>query len=428
MFSQSFLPARSDNMKKFVMKIFVWLQSLLLLDVFAVVIGKDFYCSKDINGFRIENATLTQNDRIIFILNGTDENLEQITIHSSHFEGFSTANIGLDYTQRRHVELVNCSGLKTSKNISFDKYVDEISITDSDIETVDGDYFTNNRLISLKLNNNLIKTVDKNAFTHLVGVERIDLKSNQITSLDDETFKACQTLKLLVLSSNQITQISSTLFSENHNLRELKIASNEIIAVQKGSFSNLKSLHKLDLTGNVCIAEETIINQGELIATKLSRKLKSCYIGYEQILSVEKTMNAAISRLLKENDDLRNALEEKFNSLSARFDLSIIQPDSSSKATSDEVNINHDDLRDNEPVSSRPQQSPIKSSDTPTVIHSQESRTHYWLISVIVSLGLSLVVLLILYAKLYAVIRKLLATKLEKQVKRAKSEVSINAS
>lgn len=103
-------------------------------------------------------------------------------------------------------------------------------------------------LTVLRLNENILHTIDPLAFNGLINIYEINLNSNAIEELDPYTFKELEQLKKLRLANNKLEIIENGLLP--NTLTVLNLNSNQLQQISNNYFSNLKYLKYLDLSNN----------------------------------------------------------------------------------------------------------------------------------------------------------------------------------
>lgn len=102
----------------------------------------------------------------------------------------------------------------------------------------------------LRLEQNNIGSIPKNAFAKLKWLRRIDLSNNKIRVIPDDTFNGLPRLTSLVLYGNQIERISGSSFYDLPALQLLLLNSNKIRCIHPNAFNRLEVLHLLSLYDN----------------------------------------------------------------------------------------------------------------------------------------------------------------------------------
>ena len=113
-------------------------------------------------------------------------------------------------------------------------------------------------LKSLCISENLIETIEPNAFIGLISLETLDLKENKILSLPGDILMHVKCLINLHLGSNTLTYLEKDLFISTPNLTTLTLPHNQFVGFNSSTFEPLlSSLKSLDIAGNnlVCNCE-----------------------------------------------------------------------------------------------------------------------------------------------------------------------------
>jgi len=91
-------------------------------------------------------------------------------------------------------------------NFRFDRYVQNLDISDNGIEFLNKTSLRDLGVISLvQLNasRNYIREIDEEAFLGQSKLQRVDLSSNSLMNIEPKTFIRNSSLEILSLSSNQ---------------------------------------------------------------------------------------------------------------------------------------------------------------------------------------------------------------------------------
>ena len=105
---------------------------------------------------------------------------------------------------------------------------------------------------------NLIETIEPNAFIGLNSLERLDLKEKKILSLPGDILMHMKCLINLHLGSNTLSYLEKDLFISTPNLTTLTLPHNQFVGFNSSTFEPLhSSVKSLDIAGNnlVCNCE-----------------------------------------------------------------------------------------------------------------------------------------------------------------------------
>ncbi|KAL5010166.1 hypothetical protein ScPMuIL_012471 [Solemya velum] len=108
----------------------------------------------------------------------------------------------------------------------------------------------NNSITQLWLSHNRLRKLTENMFQRLTSLLALYLDSNQIVAIDDKTFENNGRLVSLFLNANRLTRITRRIFSEMRNLTDLNLSWNRIRFIEDGSFAALTKLRSLTLSSN----------------------------------------------------------------------------------------------------------------------------------------------------------------------------------
>lgn len=147
--------------------------------------------------------------------------------------------------------------------------------------------FNGLNIVLINLGNNLIKTIEEDAFDDMPYLYSVDLAGNRLTVVNANWFQNTPTLTMLLLSNNQIEVISSEDFKymtqkrsvlnlNNNNIKEIDekafenfqvfsriwLENNQIQTVPFTLLPNSNHTFELSLRGNsiLCIADEILHN------------------------------------------------------------------------------------------------------------------------------------------------------------------------
>lgn len=220
-----------------------------------------------------------------FQSNVTLNSIVALKLQNIHFINFSIKSSFYKLDHLKQVVINNCSGLKLLEDIEFDRKLETLEVTNCNVEEAGENSLRNLlRLVTLKLNNNLISALHENVF-ELSKVETIDLSFNHISWLPERIFHNCVNLRYLKLSTNFIREISATLFVKNKNIVEIILTNNRVLAIERSDALPFKLLKKLDLRGNFCCSEVFNINNSAYL-NRMYKNLALCYANHEMLLHI----------------------------------------------------------------------------------------------------------------------------------------------
>lgn len=105
-------------------------------------------------------------------------------------------------------------------------------------------------LVHLRLRDNIIGTVDEDAFAGLEALENLDVSDNRLTQLPDATLTHLSSLQTLNLSGNQLKILGARWFEALGRLRELDVSRNGLTKAASGALQPLPGLSVLRLAEN----------------------------------------------------------------------------------------------------------------------------------------------------------------------------------
>jgi Leucine-rich repeat (LRR) protein len=239
----------------------------------------------------------------------SDNNLTEIGC--LYFQGLiELINLDLNYNKIRSI----CTN-KTNSSSAFtqNELLEYIDMGNNYLESIEVGVFDG--IVELKylyLQNNFIKSLNKNAFRNLLKLESLDLSNNFILNIQQQTFFGLDNLKSLFLTNNFINEMESESFSKfgvlnqldlSHNritnltggifkglfkLQNFILSSNRIEKISQNIFSDLKFLTTLDLTNNQ-------IEILEIESLKGLNSLKELYISKNSISYFDAGFQARLS-------------------------------------------------------------------------------------------------------------------------------------
>ena len=106
------------------------------------------------------------------------------------------------------------------------------------------------RLNFLYLKGNRLKSIRRNCFRRLKGVQMIDLSHNNLQHLPSQLFCQLKDLLQLRLNFNQISNIPKELFKSQKQIKRIDLDHNKIKSIPKGLFSELNNMEILHLQNN----------------------------------------------------------------------------------------------------------------------------------------------------------------------------------
>lgn len=132
----------------------------------------------------------------------------------------------------------------------------------------------------LKLDNNLLTTINSWAFNKLSKLVTLNLNNNQITTINSFAFSWLSKVTSLDLNTNRLTTINSWTFNGLTGLVNLFLNSNSLTTINSWAFNGLSALTMLDLNGN----QLTTINSW---AFSVLSNLTNLNFSYNQLTTIE---------------------------------------------------------------------------------------------------------------------------------------------
>ncbi|XP_063994325.1 slit homolog 3 protein-like [Diachasmimorpha longicaudata] len=105
-------------------------------------------------------------------------------------------------------------------------------------------------LVHLHLRDNIIDTVNEDAFARLEALEYLDISDNRLIQLPDATLTHLSSLQTLNLSGNQLKILGARWFEALGRLRELDVSRNGLTKAASGALQPLPGLSVLRLAEN----------------------------------------------------------------------------------------------------------------------------------------------------------------------------------
>lgn len=137
---------------------------------------------------------------------------------------------------------------------ALNEEIQSLFLEDNRIHVLKNDVFIDKKLVNLqvlKIRDNNIDTIEKNAFRNLGIIIEIDLSYNQITRIDPTTFRPTVKLRSLNLNRNKIQKIENELFKDLPLLNKIDMSDNQISHIGPKAFINVPKLRELKLSGNL---------------------------------------------------------------------------------------------------------------------------------------------------------------------------------
>lgn len=220
----------------------------------------------DIDEFRFESSLILASSRALKTLDLSYNNIKIVT----RDYGFNSLKSSLNYL-----------------NLSYNK-----------IFSLALDCFRSiAQLQTLKLNNNLIPSLNASFFVYLENLVHLDLSFNAIDSIDNNGFLKLKYLQLLKLNNNKLSTIPTT-FDKLVSLKELDLSENSITTLDFDIFSNSPNLEIVNLSNDNLYTFETrksFKNNPNLSYLDLSNNhLTNLHVSYANNLQ---TLNATGNRI-----------------------------------------------------------------------------------------------------------------------------------
>ncbi|XP_023223926.1 uncharacterized protein LOC111625122 isoform X1 [Centruroides sculpturatus] len=105
-------------------------------------------------------------------------------------------------------------------------------------------------LISLHLNDNLIKNISEFAFSYFHKLNELDLSNCQLSYIDETAFYNLTNLKILDLENNNLSKLKCQLTKHLKSLESVNLENNKLESIENGTFGSCPNLTEIILTGN----------------------------------------------------------------------------------------------------------------------------------------------------------------------------------
>lgn len=106
-------------------------------------------------------------------------------------------------------------------------------------------------IFELYLDNNLIESIEDNAFIKMNYLVHLGLSGNRLTTFESlRVLGSSQSLEILKLNNNQLTKLTTKLVESVPNLKILSVDENQISSIEDGSFRQVQNIHYIDMANN----------------------------------------------------------------------------------------------------------------------------------------------------------------------------------
>lgn len=169
------------------------------------------------------------------------------------YEGF------FDSTPNLEILMLNWNYLGLQQDLSSDIFypirnrIQSIDLAENYLGSLNNVFQGLTALTSIKLDNNMLTTIEKDAFNETDMLFYLSLSGNRIDTIETGALANLETLNFLMLQSNHLTLLDSSTFAMNGaspKLKSLDLSSNRITHIASDTFSHLTGLKKLFLSYN----------------------------------------------------------------------------------------------------------------------------------------------------------------------------------
>jgi Leucine-rich repeat (LRR) protein len=167
-----------------------------------------------------------------------------------------------------------------------------LGLSFNSIELLD-DFSFLEKLVSLDLATNLIKTINKTTFDHLKLLESVNLESNQLNKIDDDSFETLINLKSLNLRNNYLSKLPNLSYlmnltsldfnNQNGRLNALNNYVFDVAAVFAGNGQRKNLEVNLNLNNITKIENKTFCSNNLMVS-----RVKSIIVSYTSFQKMEK--------------------------------------------------------------------------------------------------------------------------------------------
>ncbi|KAL3107834.1 hypothetical protein niasHT_017066 [Heterodera trifolii] len=156
--------------------------------------------------------------------------------------------------------IVKCNGSKGPVVVESLKKLDvdlrELALENANIIEIGPKAFAGMRIKKLILDNNKIKTIQKNAFRGLDSVlQELSIASNRLTEVPTSALEGLRALNSLNLRCNRIGNLSNAAFLNTPSLIEVQLECNKICAISDGAFREVKETLQNVILDNNCLEQ-----------------------------------------------------------------------------------------------------------------------------------------------------------------------------
>lgn len=102
----------------------------------------------------------------------------------------------------------------------------------------------------LRLNNNLLETIDDQALANLSSLQRVYLNNNKLDMWNKDWFSVPNIIKIIDFKFNKLNILPHKAFSTLKHLKEINLGYNELESINLDAFANLSSLEFVGLSHN----------------------------------------------------------------------------------------------------------------------------------------------------------------------------------
>ncbi|XP_072402908.1 uncharacterized protein [Diabrotica undecimpunctata] len=134
--------------------------------------------------------------------------------------------------------------------IQLNPELHELDLSNNKISQIHFSFPFYEKLVTLNLSRNRIKTLGNNNFESQINLTHLDLSTNQIENITKDSLKGLKALTYLDLSRNNLGELQEPAFRELHSLIVLKLRENKLAHLEEGLFVSVKNLRELYLNDN----------------------------------------------------------------------------------------------------------------------------------------------------------------------------------
>lgn len=128
--------------------------------------------------------------------------------------------------------------------------LEDVDLRNNEITSITAGIFDGLPLKTLKLDDNLIKNIDANAFRNIPELSIVSLEYNHLSIFNNEWFTNNPKLRSLSMNGNNFKKLPRGAFKNNQQISTISFSRNEITTIDPQTFEGIHQLHSLNLANN----------------------------------------------------------------------------------------------------------------------------------------------------------------------------------